>query len=118
MSYTKQTGNKGEDLAAAWIQDKGYNIIERNWRFKHWEVDIIANKENKLHFFEIKTRTSALFGHPEESIGKRKMQSLLRAAEEYQYMHPQWKLLQFDVLSITILKNKPIEYFLIEDIYF
>ena len=118
MSYTKQTGNKGEDLAAARIQDKGYNIIERNWRFKHWEVDIIANKENKLHFFEIKTRTSALFGHPEESIGKRKMQSMLRAAEEYQYMHPQWKLLQFDVLSITILKNKPIEYFLIEDIYF
>ena len=118
MSYTKQTGNKGEDLAAARIQDKGYNIIERNWRFKHWEVDIIANKENKLHFFEIKTRTSALFGHPEESIGIRKMQSLLRAAEEYQYMHPQWKLLQFDVLSITILKNKPIEYFLIEDIYF
>jgi len=118
MSYTKETGNYGEDLATAWIVNKGYLIIERNWRHKHWEVDIIASKENKLHFFEIKTRTSAIFGHPEESIGKRKMQSLLRAAEEYQYQNQQWKFLQIDVLSITMIKGKPVEYFLIEDIYF
>ena len=118
MTYNKQTGNKGEDMAAVWIQVKGYVIIERNWRFKHWEVDIIASKENKLHFFEIKTRTSAKFGHPEESIGAKKMQNLLNAAQEYQYLHPEWKLLQFDVLSITMLKGTPVEYFLIEDVFF
>lgn len=118
MSYTKQTGNKGEDMAAAWITEKGYAIIERNWRFKHLEVDIIASKENKLHFFEIKTRTSAKFGHPEESVGNKKMQNLLRAAEEYQYQNPQWKLLQIDVLSITMIRGTATEYFLIEDIYF
>ncbi len=55
---------------------------------------------------------------PEESIGKRKMQSLLRAAEEYQYQNQQWKFMQIDVLSITMIKGKPIEYFLIEDVYF
>ena len=118
MTYNKQTGNKGEDMAAVWIQAKGYVIIERNWRFKHWEVDIIASKENKLHFFEIKTRTSAKFGHPEESIGTKKMQCLLNAAQEYQYIHPEWKLLQFDVLSITMLSGTAIEYFLIEDVFF
>ncbi|QEC68653.1 YraN family protein [Panacibacter ginsenosidivorans] len=118
MSYNKQTGNKGEDMAAVWIQQKGYSIIERNWRFKHWEVDIIASKENKLHFFEVKTRTSAKFGHPEESIGKIKMQSLINAAMEYQYLHPEWKLLQFDVLSITMIRGTPTEYFLIEDVFF
>ncbi|MBG9375117.1 YraN family protein [Panacibacter sp. DH6] len=118
MSYTKLTGNKGEDLAAAWILEKGYEILHRNWRFKQWEVDIIAAKENRLHFFEIKTRTSALYGHPEESIGKTKMKSLLRAAQEYLYLNPQWKFVQFDVLSITMLKARPVEYFLIEDVYF
>lgn len=118
MTYTKQTGDTGEDMAATWLLQNGYSIIERNWRFKHCEVDIIACKENKLHFFEIKTRTSALFGHPEESVGKRKMQSLLRAAEEYQYQNQQWKFLQIDVLSITMIKGKPVEYFLIEDVYF
>ena len=118
MTYNKQTGNRGEDMAAVWIQQKGYIIVERNWRFKHWEVDIIASKENKLHFFEIKTRTSAKFGHPEESIGKIKMQSLINAAMEYQYLHPQWKLLQFDVLSITMIRGTATEYFLIEDVFF
>lgn len=118
MTYTKQTGNEGENMAAEWLLQKGYTIIARNWRFKHCEVDIIASKEKKLHFFEIKTRTSALFGHPEESVGKKKMQSLLRAVEEYQYQHPQWKFLQIDVLSITMIKGKPVEYFLIEDVYF
>jgi len=46
------------------------------------------------------------------------MQSLLRAAEEYQYQNQQWKFLQIDVLSITMIKGKPVEYFLIEDVYF
>ncbi|CAN5635043.1 hypothetical protein BH10BAC2_BH10BAC2_43250 [soil metagenome] len=118
MTYNKQTGDRGEDMAAMWILEKGYVIIERNWRFKHLEIDIIASKENKLHFFEIKTRTSAKFGHPEESVGTKKMQNLLRAAEEYQYQNPQWKLLQFDVLSITMIRGTPTEYFLIEDVYF
>lgn len=105
-------------MAAVWIQEKGYTIIERNWRFKHLEVDIIASKANRLHFFEIKTRTSAKFGYPEESVSNKKMQNLLRAAEEYQYQNPQWKLLQFDVLAITMIRGTPTEYFLIEDIYF
>ena len=83
-SYNKQTGNKGEALAAAWLQQQGYIIRERNWRFKHWEVDIITSKGNRLHFFEIKTRTNTTYGNPEESIGKKKMMNLRNAAEEYQ----------------------------------
>ena len=117
-NHNKHTGNKGEDMAAGWLQQNGYTILERNWRFGHWEVDIIASKENKLHFFEIKTRRSDRFGNPEESIGKKKMQNLRNAAEEYQYLHPEWKYVQFDVLAITMYFEKPIEYFLIDDVYF
>ncbi len=118
MATNKQTGIKGEELAAVYLQNKGYTILERNWRFKRWEVDIIASQGNFLHFFEIKTRTSSRFGHPEESIGQAKMNNLRNAAEEYQYQHPEWKYIQFNVLAITMQYNQPAEFFLIEDVYF
>ena len=105
-------------MAAAWILDKGYTIIERNWRFRHAEVDIITARNNRLHFFEVKTRTTSKYGKPEESMSYKKMKMLKIAAEEYQYQNPQWKYLQFDVLAITIEYGIPTEYFLIEDVYF
>lgn len=118
MTENKMTGNKGEELAATWLEEKGYSILERNWRFRFWEVDIIASRNNILHFFEVKTRTTQRFGHPEESVGNEKMQSLKKAAEEYLYKNPEWKYLQFDVLAITILNNQPPQFFLIEDVFF
>ncbi len=118
METNKQTGDKGENLAAVWITDKGFEILERNWRFKNYEVDIIASKNKRLHFFEIKTRTSHRFGYPEESISFEKMECLKNAAEEYQYRNPQWKYIQFDVLSITLKQDEAIDYFYVEDVYF
>ncbi len=117
-NYNKEIGNKGEEMAALYLAKEGYTILERNWRFKHWEVDIIASKGTMLHFFEIKTRTTNKFGNPEESIGREKMNNLKNAAEEYQYKHPTWKYIQFNVLSINLHYNMPPEYFLIEDVYF
>jgi putative endonuclease len=118
MNSNQNTGAKGEELAAFFLAEKGFEIVERNWRFKQLEVDIIASKNNRLHFFEIKTRTSDKYGKPEESISKQKMMNLKNAAEEYQYLHPEWKYVQFDAVAITILYGNPAEYFLIEDIYF
>jgi putative endonuclease len=116
--WNKTTGNKGEELAAKYLSEKGYAIVERNWRFRHAEVDIIASKNNRLHFFEIKTRTTDKYGKPEESMSYKKMDMLKTAAEEYQYRNMQWKYLQFDVLAITITNGVATEYFLIEDVYF
>ncbi len=118
MNNNKNTGDKGEEMAAQFLVKIGFTIVERNWRFKHWEVDIIAGKGNRLHFFEIKTRRSDKYGKPEESISKEKMNNLKNAAEEYQYRHPEWKYIQFDAVAITLLYNQPAEFFLIEDIYF
>lgn len=112
------TGQQGEDIAAAFLTDKGYTIIERNWRFKHWEVDIIAFKNKKLHFVEVKTRNSMRYGKPEESITREKMSHLKNAAEEYQYRFPEWKYLQFDVIAITLVNGIAKEIYLIEDVYF
>jgi putative endonuclease len=118
MNYRKDTGNKGENIAAQYLAKQDYTILERNWRFKYWEVDIIAAKQNKLHFVEVKTRSNERYGKPEESIGRDKMNSLKHAAEEYLYLHPEWKYIQFDVLAITLHGNEAKEIFLIEDVYF
>ncbi|MEP6513370.1 MAG: YraN family protein [Parafilimonas sp.] len=118
LNWNQTTGNKGEELAVSYLLKHGYAVVERNWRFRYAEVDIIAAKENRLHFFEIKTRTSDKYGKPEESMSHKKMNMLKTAAEEYQYKHPEWKYVQFDVLSITIVNGVPVEYFLIEDVYF
>jgi len=115
---TIQTGQQGEEIAANYLSDKGYSLLERNWRFKHWEVDIIASKNNKLHFIEVKTRNSMRFGKPEESITREKMNHLKNAAEAYQYQHPEWKYLQFDVIAITLVQGIAKEIYLIEDVYF
>jgi putative endonuclease len=117
MAEHNLTGNAGEALAAVYLSEKGYRILHRNWRHSRWEVDIIAEKDSILHFVEVKTRRTKKFGHPEENVDKKKIQNLINAAEEYLYQYPQWKRIQFNILSITILKNEPAEYFLIEDVY-
>lgn len=117
MAFHNATGSEGEQMAAAYFTAKGYTILHRNWRFSHWEVDIIAVKETVLHFIEVKTRRSRTFGLPEDAVDRKKIRNLVNAAEEYLFQNPGWKRIQFDILSITILKGEPVEYFLIEDVY-
>lgn len=117
MAQHNLTGNTGEALAAIYLAGKGYHILHKNWRYSRMEVDIIADKEGILHFMEVKTRRTKKFGHPEELVGTKKIQNLIDASEEYLYQNPQWKRIQFDILSITMLKDEPAEYFLLEDVY-
>lgn len=117
MAQHNITGNYGEALAAKYLLEKDYQVLHQNWRHAHWEVDIIASKDNILHFVEVKTRLTKKFGHPEDGVNKKKMQNLINAAEEYLYQQPQWKRIQFNILSITILNDEPAEYFFIEDVY-
>lgn len=117
MAKHLHTGKLGEQLGAVYLKEKGYTLLASNWRHSRWEVDIIASKENVLHFIEIKTRRSKKFGMPEEKVGHKKIMNLINAAEEYLYQYPQWKRIQFDIVAITLLKNEPPEYFLIEDVY-
>lgn len=111
-------GTIGENVAAAYLLQNGYTILDRNWRFKHWEIDIIVSKENKLHFVEVKTRTSKKFGNPEDGVNEKKMNSLKKGAEEYLFQNQQWSFIQFDVIAITMKKEMVEEIFLIEDVFF
>lgn len=116
MAHHNLTGNLGEQMAEKYLLDKGYEILHRNWRHKNWEMDVIAKKNNKLHFIEVKTRRTTMFGYPEDGVSKKKVRNLMGAAEEYLLLYPGWKLIQFDILSITMEKNKEPEFFLIEDV--
>lgn len=117
MAHHNDTGLLGESMAVEYLEQKGFSILYQNWRHNHWEVDIIASLKDILHFIEVKTRRTKKFGYPEDDVSKKKIENLINASEEFLFLNPQWKLIQFDVLSITIQKNKPVEYFFIEDVY-
>ena len=116
MAEHNETGFKGEKLAVEWLSQHGYKIRHENWRHRHLEVDIIAEKGDTLHFIEVKARRSTKFGNPEESINKQKMKNLKDAAEQYQQLHPGWKWIQFDVLAI-LFKQEGVDYWFNQDVY-
>jgi putative endonuclease len=116
MSRHLQTGKRGEQLAADWLKHYGFCILHINWRHSHYEIDIIAEKSEILHFVEVKTRSGNQYGNPEESVSQTKFTNLINAAEEFLYQNQQWKKVQFDILSISYV-NGYVEYYLIEDVY-
>ena len=116
MSQHNDTGRKGEALSLEFLKLSGFTILHTNWRHRHWEIDVIAERKGILHFIEVKTRTSELYGFPEESITKKKMQYLMNAATEFLFLNPQWVRIQYDALSV-LMKDNDVEYFFIEDIF-
>lgn len=117
MAEHNDFGKWGEEQAAIWLQQQGYSIVERNWRHQHHEIDIIAKRDKKLHFIEVKIRRTTRMGYPEESVGKRKFGHLKRAADEYLYQHPGHQWIQYDILSIVCPKGKEPVFFLLSDVY-
>jgi putative endonuclease len=78
-----ELGAKGEDLAIRYLKKRGYRIIERNYRIKLGEIDVIAEQGDDLVFIEVKTRSDTTFGSPFESITAQKQQQLSKVALEY-----------------------------------
>ena len=113
-----ETGTIGEELAVTYLLEKKFQILDRNWRCKHFEIDIIATHEKNLIFVEVKTRKTLNFGYPEESVNSAKMKRLKLAATVYHFNHPTFKRIQFNIISILILPNKPISVEMFEDVYF
>jgi putative endonuclease len=117
MAVHNQLGKKGEDMAEAYLLQIGYQVLHRNWRHSHYEIDIIAIKNEVLHFVEVKLRSSKTFGLPEQNVKKKKFQSLLHAADEFLFRNQQYRHVQYDILSINVTANTEPEFFLIEDVY-
>lgn len=103
----KEIGQKGEDLAANYLKELGYQILERNYRCKLGEVDIIARENDTLVFIEVRTRSSLDFGLPQESINRRKRHQISKVALEYMIRKKLKNIpARFDVVAISLKPGK------------
>lgn len=102
-----KTGNYGEDLACKFLQKHGYKVLERNYRIRGGEIDIVARDGEYLVFVEVKTRFSHDFGPPLESITAWKIKSLLKTALFY-VVKTNWgnRPYRMDVVSIDFAVSK------------
>ena len=111
MSDKIKIGNKGENLAAEFFLKKGWEIVARNYRFKRSEIDLIIKKENWIIFVEVKTRSSAAYGEPEEFVTPHKGYNIFEAAEEYIYSTDWHGHIRFDIVSVKLGNEVIIEHF-------
>ena len=103
-------GQYGEDLAAQFLLKKGYKILERNFRARYCEIDIVAQQKDVLVFVEVKTRTSGKYGLPEEAVDWKKLRTLRRAAWYYKLLHPSLPdALRIDVVAIELDRQRRVE---------
>lgn len=117
MATHNEIGILGETLAANFLADKGYTILQKNWRYKKAEVDIIAKINNILVAVEVKTRTSTYFGNPQDFVNKKKIKLLVEAINEYVISNNLDVEVRFDIIAIIKTNNNlEIEHF--EDAFF
>jgi putative endonuclease len=110
-----KTGAKGENLAAEFLQSKGFEIVARNFRHKHAEIDLIAQRENWLLFIEVKTRTSTSYGQPEDFVDHHKSRNVFEAAEEYIFANDWQGHIRFDIISVKLGYKDVVEIVHFED---
>ena len=79
----RDIGKEGEDIAAKYLAEKGFEIIERNYHYSHGEIDIVAKDKNHLVFIEVKSRINLDYGEPEYAINPKKIKQIKKMAELY-----------------------------------
>ena len=98
--FNKITGKCGEDYAAQYLKVHGYKILERNYKNKIGEIDIIAKRKNTLVFVEVKTRKSNEFGTPAQAVTYYKKQKIVNTAKHYLAQNPTDMDISFDVIEV------------------
>lgn len=102
-------GKRGEDLASAFLEKKGYTLIERNFRRLDGEIDLIMKDKNTLVFVEVRTRFGEDGGEPEETIGKAKIAQLTDMAELYQFIKNYYGRARIDAVCVHIRSDGMLE---------
>jgi putative endonuclease len=98
-------GKRGEELAKKYLMQKGFKIVEQNFRFERAEIDLILKDDQRkiLVFAEVKSRKSKTFGEPEESVTEHKQEQILKSAEGFLIEHDELADYEkrFDVIAIS-----------------
>lgn len=103
---TKQKGDIGENIATDYLEKRNFKIIEKQYRKRFGEIDIIASDNNTIVFIEVKLRKSSALGHPLESITKSKIEKIYKVADSYLRENELIdSLIRFDVVSILLENN-------------
>lgn len=106
-SSAKEKGKEGEELAVAFLVEKGFEIVERNYRYGKGELDLIAREKDFLVFIEVKWRESLEYGLPEEAVTKKKMAQIRKIAEAYLAEKAiSDENIRFDVVAILFMNNE------------
>ena len=104
-----ELGNIGEDIAANYLQELGYEILDRNWRFQRVELDIVARLDSLLVFCEVKTRRSNSHGIPSDAITPLKLQHIRTAALHWLSNHQtKHQGIRFDAISVIYCEGDPV----------
>ena len=106
MASHNELGTQGETLALNYLQAKGYEVIEKNYRYLKAEVDLIAKHNNVVVFVEVKARSTNFFGEPELAVTLSKQKLLIAAADYYASSNQLQNEIRFDVIAIIINKNE------------
>ena len=102
MAEHVEFGKRGEQEAKRFLEAQGYQILQLNWRYKHWEVDIIAKDGDVLAFVEVKTRRSRVYGEPFQFVDRKKQQNLFKAASVFLKRIKHQGDIRFDIISVLI----------------
>lgn len=100
MAKHLEIGSEGEQLAMQYLRKLGYEILQKNWRYRHLELDLIAMDQDILVFIEVKTRQSKAFGLPHEFVDWQKQKNLITAAEAYIERNAYIGEIRFDIVSV------------------
>lgn len=107
MFYKQGFGQNGENIAENYLKSIGYFILNRNYRCKQGEIDIIAKDGEEIVFVEVKTRSSIIYGNPAEAVDIHKQKHIRKAAEVYVYFNQLYDCyIRFDVIEIYCNKGK------------
>jgi len=103
MARHNDLGKWGEDMAAAYLRDNGYTILERDWKSGRRDIDIIAMTPDGMTvvFVEVKTRTSDALAAPEDAVDALKIKNICRAADDYVKQHDVLDELRFDIVTVV-----------------
>lgn len=101
MAQHNELGKLGEALAAEYLVENGYEILEKNFSFQKAEIDIIAKNADTLAIIEVKTRSSIEFGLPQDFVTPKKIQLLVKAVNEYVTNNDLDLEVRFDIIAIT-----------------
>ncbi len=105
MASTKEIGNVAENLALEYLLSRGMTLLDRNWRSAHRELDLVMESADRLHIVEVKSLREPAARQPFEAVDAVKQQNLIRAARAYVAIKNIKKEVQFDIVSVSFLKD-------------